>query len=101
MQRVLSCAVCTLHMSSSFRRCRVGPLYEHIWPPRYSPRLSFVGLPWKVSQSTTVSIARDASCAAVCSAPIQHAAAVQPQLTPVLLLSRCCHSLATSCRRHG
>lgn len=27
---------------------RVGPLYEHIWPPRYSPRLSFVGLPWKV-----------------------------------------------------
>ncbi|CAI9093770.1 OLC1v1029335C1 [Oldenlandia corymbosa var. corymbosa] len=27
---------------------RVGPLYKHIFPPALAPRLSFVGLPWKV-----------------------------------------------------
>lgn len=34
--------------------CRVGPLYQHIWPPRHSPRLSFVGLPWKASLQTLI-----------------------------------------------
>ncbi|XP_042056696.1 flavin-containing monooxygenase FMO GS-OX-like 4 [Salvia splendens] len=27
---------------------RVGPLYQHIFPPSLAPWLSFVGLPWKV-----------------------------------------------------
>ena len=27
---------------------RVGPLYQHIFPPVLAPWLSFVGLPWKV-----------------------------------------------------
>eukprot|EP01018_Ginkgo_biloba_P037373 Gb_30033 [translate_table: standard] len=27
---------------------RVGPLYEHVFPPLLAPSLSFVGLPWKV-----------------------------------------------------
>lgn len=27
---------------------RVGPLYKHVFPPLLAPRLSFVGLPWKV-----------------------------------------------------
>ncbi|KAM6587619.1 hypothetical protein CsatA_010224 [Cannabis sativa] len=27
---------------------RVGPLYKHVFPPALAPRLSFVGLPWKV-----------------------------------------------------
>ncbi|GAB2211752.1 hypothetical protein Droror1_Dr00025086 [Drosera rotundifolia] len=27
---------------------RVGPLYEHVFPPVLAPWLSFVGLPWKV-----------------------------------------------------
>ena len=31
--------------------CRVAPLYQHMWPPRLSPRLSFIGLPWKVRQT--------------------------------------------------
>lgn len=29
---------------------RVGPLYQHIFPPAAAPTLSFVGLPWKVSR---------------------------------------------------
>ncbi|KAJ4712812.1 Flavin-containing monooxygenase [Melia azedarach] len=28
---------------------RVGPLYQHVFPPVLAPWLSFVGLPWKVS----------------------------------------------------
>ena len=27
---------------------RVGPLYKQIFPPALAPRLSFVGLPWKL-----------------------------------------------------
>ncbi|KAK7252669.1 hypothetical protein RIF29_36781 [Crotalaria pallida] len=27
---------------------RVGPLYQHVFPPELAPWLSFVGLPWKV-----------------------------------------------------
>ena len=27
---------------------RVGPLYQHVFPPAAAPTLSFVGLPWKV-----------------------------------------------------
>ena len=27
---------------------RVGPLYNHVFPPKYAPNLSFVGLPAKV-----------------------------------------------------
>jgi hypothetical protein len=27
---------------------RVGPLYKHVFPPKYAPNLSFVGLPAKV-----------------------------------------------------
>ncbi|XP_057811038.1 flavin-containing monooxygenase FMO GS-OX-like 4 [Salvia miltiorrhiza] len=27
---------------------RVGPLYQHVFPPTLAPWLSFVGLPWKV-----------------------------------------------------
>ncbi|KAL8166537.1 hypothetical protein V2J09_008036 [Rumex salicifolius] len=27
---------------------RVGPLYKHVFPPAFAPRLSFVGIPWKV-----------------------------------------------------
>ncbi|KAL8552771.1 hypothetical protein ACS0TY_001453 [Phlomoides rotata] len=27
---------------------RVGPLYQHVFPPALAPWLSFVGLPWKV-----------------------------------------------------
>lgn len=27
---------------------RVGPLYQHVFPPAMAPTLSFVGLPWKV-----------------------------------------------------
>jgi len=27
---------------------RVGPLYNHVFPPKYAPNLSFVGLPMKV-----------------------------------------------------
>ncbi|KAF5207772.1 Flavin-containing monooxygenase fmo gs-ox-like [Thalictrum thalictroides] len=27
---------------------RVGPLYEHVFPPSLAPWLSFIGLPWKV-----------------------------------------------------
>ena len=27
---------------------RVGPLYNHVFPPKYAPNLSFVGLPVKV-----------------------------------------------------
>jgi len=30
------------------RACRVSPLYKHLFPPRYAPSLSFVGLPWKI-----------------------------------------------------
>ena len=26
----------------------VGPLYKHVFPPKYAPSLSFVGLPVKV-----------------------------------------------------
>ncbi|CAD6204453.1 unnamed protein product [Miscanthus lutarioriparius] len=26
---------------------RVGPLYKHVFPPKYAPNLSFVGLPYK------------------------------------------------------
>lgn len=28
---------------------RVGPLYKHVFPPQLAPRLSFIGLPQKVS----------------------------------------------------
>jgi hypothetical protein len=28
---------------------RVGPLYKHVFPPKYAPNLSFVGLPYKVN----------------------------------------------------
>lgn len=27
---------------------RVGPLYQHVFPPAAAPTLAFVGLPWKV-----------------------------------------------------
>lgn len=27
---------------------RFGPLYKHIFPPALAPKLSFVGIPWKV-----------------------------------------------------
>lgn len=27
---------------------RVGPLYKHVVPPKFSPTLAFIGLPWKV-----------------------------------------------------
>ncbi|KAL5728227.1 hypothetical protein ACHQM5_001339 [Ranunculus cassubicifolius] len=27
---------------------RVGPLYQHVFPPQLAPWLSFIGLPWKV-----------------------------------------------------
>ena len=27
---------------------RVGPLYQHVFPPAAAPTLSFIGLPWKV-----------------------------------------------------
>ncbi|KAL4425758.1 hypothetical protein ABPG75_009774 [Micractinium tetrahymenae] len=27
---------------------RVGPLYQHVFPPALAPTLSFVGLPWKI-----------------------------------------------------
>ena len=30
------------------RAHRVGPLYQHVFPPAAAPALSFVGLPWKV-----------------------------------------------------
>ncbi|KAL5728875.1 hypothetical protein ACHQM5_001905 [Ranunculus cassubicifolius] len=26
---------------------RVGPLYQHVFPPQFAPWISFVGLPWK------------------------------------------------------
>lgn len=28
---------------------RVGPLYNHIFPPKLAPNLSFLGLPYMVS----------------------------------------------------
>lgn len=28
--------------------CRVGPLYEHTFPPSLAPSLSFIGIPRKV-----------------------------------------------------
>ena len=28
--------------------CRVYPVYQHVWPTRVAPTLSFIGLPWKV-----------------------------------------------------
>ncbi|GAB2274134.1 hypothetical protein Dimus_008906 [Dionaea muscipula] len=28
---------------------RVGPLYEHVFPPALAPWLSFVGIPWKIA----------------------------------------------------
>jgi hypothetical protein len=31
---------------------RVGPLYKHVFPPKYAPNLSFVGLPAKVRPQT-------------------------------------------------
>ena len=27
---------------------RVGPLYNHVFPPKYAPNLCFIGLPMKV-----------------------------------------------------
>ena len=30
---------------------RVGPLYGHVFPPKYAPSLSFVGVPSKVRRS--------------------------------------------------
>lgn len=27
---------------------RVGPLYQHVFPPALAPTLAFIGLPWKV-----------------------------------------------------
>lgn len=30
---------------------RVGPLYQHIFPPAAAPTLAFVGIPWKVPSS--------------------------------------------------
>ncbi|GAB2274132.1 hypothetical protein Dimus_008904 [Dionaea muscipula] len=32
---------------------RVGPLYEHVFPPALAPWLSFVGIPWKVGLLST------------------------------------------------
>jgi hypothetical protein len=29
---------------------RVGSLYKHVFPPKYAPNLSFVGLPYKVQR---------------------------------------------------
>lgn len=38
---------------------RVGPLYKHVFPPKYAPNLSFVGLPVKVRRkSHTITVFR-------------------------------------------
>lgn len=31
---------------------RVGPLYKHVFPPILAPHISFIGLPFRVGQST-------------------------------------------------
>nr|GMD65089.1 flavin-containing monooxygenase FMO GS-OX5-like isoform X1 [Ipomoea batatas] len=31
---------------------RVGPLYKHVFPPELAPRLSFIGIPYRVSSSS-------------------------------------------------
>lgn len=33
---------------------RVGPLFQHVFPPALAPTLSFVGLPWKVGAGQAV-----------------------------------------------
>ena len=40
---------------------RVGPLYQHVFPPVAAPTLSFVGLPWKVSWVRGVELAAHAA----------------------------------------
>ena len=45
---------------------RVGPLYLQVFPPRFSPSLSFIGLPWKVWGRWRGSLAP------VCNTPSPH-----------------------------
>uniref|UniRef100_A0A7R9YW83 Flavin-containing monooxygenase n=1 Tax=Chlamydomonas euryale TaxID=1486919 RepID=A0A7R9YW83_9CHLO len=36
------------HSTLRVEQQRVGPLYQHLFPPALAPHLSFLGLPWKV-----------------------------------------------------